>query len=299
MLRETTRALTPLAQGTEQYFPQLVTAEPGAAGHRGAAAAGAGRLRVCQAEGRRRRPAAHHAARAARPAAGGVALRSRARRRVHRQPDGRRRAVGRLGRVHQVLVAARALDRARAHRRRVRHRCAPRRRRHRARRAHLRPHRRRRRARAPACASTTTRLARSTSSPSEPRLFTASLLDLAAGPVSADHRQAHAGGAVSQHTEMLTVPSRDRRARRTSSSARRPTCALLTQLTDATGGTLNPPRRLADRAHARQRSASSTRSIGCSCRWRCCCSSPIPRCANSIGPAGSAGGARSPAAAGT
>ena len=58
MLRETTRALTPLSQGSEQYYPQLADAEPGAAGHRGGAAPAADRLRLREGEGRGRRAAA-------------------------------------------------------------------------------------------------------------------------------------------------------------------------------------------------------------------------------------------------
>ena len=64
---------------------------------------------------RRRRAAARRPARAPRSAARRLAVRPRPRRRLHRQPARRRRGVGRLAGVHQVLVAARRTGRAREH----------------------------------------------------------------------------------------------------------------------------------------------------------------------------------------
>ena len=49
-----------------------------------------------------------------------------------------------------------------------------------------------------------------------------------------------AGGAVSQHTELLTIPAADRTAQDELLHAG-PNLALLTQIADATGGALNPP----------------------------------------------------------
>ncbi len=76
--------------------------------------------------------------------------------------------------------------------------------------------------------------------PREPRLFTASLLDLAPGRYPLTILKRTAGGAVSQHTERLTIPSTDQSAedelRQTA-----PNLSLLTQLTEATGGRVNPP----------------------------------------------------------
>lgn len=76
--------------------------------------------------------------------------------------------------------------------------------------------------------------------PSAPRLFSASLLDLRPGQYPLTIVKRTAGGAVSQHTEMLTVPSRDQ-SEQDELIRTTPNLALLTHLTDATGGVLNPP----------------------------------------------------------
>lgn len=76
--------------------------------------------------------------------------------------------------------------------------------------------------------------------PRQPRLFSASLLDVAPGRYPLTVIKRTAGGAVSQHTELLTIPSADRTAQDELSHVG-PNLALLTQLTDATGGKLNPP----------------------------------------------------------
>jgi Ca-activated chloride channel homolog len=75
--------------------------------------------------------------------------------------------------------------------------------------------------------------------PREPRLFTASLLDVAPGRYPLTIVKRAAGGAVSQHTEVLTIPSLDQGAQDELQQTT-PNLALLTQLTAATGGTLNP-----------------------------------------------------------
>ena len=75
--------------------------------------------------------------------------------------------------------------------------------------------------------------------PREPRLFTASLPAVPPGRYPITLIKRTAAGAVSQHTEVLTIPSIDQGAqdelRQTA-----PNLSLLTQLTEATGGTLNP-----------------------------------------------------------
>jgi uncharacterized membrane protein len=75
--------------------------------------------------------------------------------------------------------------------------------------------------------------------PREPRLFTASLLDLAPGRYPFTIVKRTAAGAVSQHTELLTIPSTDQGAQDELQQTT-PNLPLLTQLTTATGGTLNP-----------------------------------------------------------
>jgi Mg-chelatase subunit ChlD len=79
-------------------------------------------------------------------------------------------------------------------------------------------------------------------SPRAPRVFSAHLLDLAPGQYPLTIIKRTASGAVSQHTDVLTVPSLDQSAQdelmRTA-----PNLSLLTDLTEATGGELNPSTR--------------------------------------------------------
>jgi Mg-chelatase subunit ChlD len=76
--------------------------------------------------------------------------------------------------------------------------------------------------------------------PREPRVFTADLLDVPPGRYPLTIVKRTASGAVSQHTEVLTIPSADEGAQdellRTT-----PNLPLLSELTDATGGQLNAP----------------------------------------------------------
>ena len=76
--------------------------------------------------------------------------------------------------------------------------------------------------------------------PRQPRLFSASLLDVAPGRYPLTIIKRTAGGAVSQHTELLTVPDADR-SEQDELLHVGPNLALLTQLTEETGGKLNPP----------------------------------------------------------
>ena len=78
--------------------------------------------------------------------------------------------------------------------------------------------------------------------PREPRLFTASLLDLAPGRYPLTIVKRTAAGAVSEHTELLTIPGTDQGAEDELAETA-PNLALLAQLTDATGGAVNPPAR--------------------------------------------------------
>ncbi|MBX3023409.1 VWA domain-containing protein [bacterium] len=84
--------------------------------------------------------------------------------------------------------------------------------------------------------------------PSEPRRFTARLLDLAPGRYPLTLIKRTASGAVSQRTQMVTVPAADDTA---DAEFRRsePDLALLERLTASTGGSLNAP---ADRLLARE-----------------------------------------------
>ena len=82
----------------------------------------------------------------------------------------------------------------------------------------------------------------------EPRLFTASLLDIPPGTYPLTIVKRTLDGGVSQHTEMLTIPRTDEAAQDELLHTE-PNLPLLVQLTDATGGTLNPPAAtLAERA---------------------------------------------------
>ena len=76
--------------------------------------------------------------------------------------------------------------------------------------------------------------------PSEPRRFTARLLDLAPGRYPLTVIKRTASGAVSQRTQLVTVPASDDTA---DAEFRRsePDLALLGRLTSATGGELNAP----------------------------------------------------------
>jgi Mg-chelatase subunit ChlD len=76
--------------------------------------------------------------------------------------------------------------------------------------------------------------------PREPRLFTASLLDLPPGRYPLTIIKRTVSGAVSQHSDVVTIPSTDQSAENEMLHTS-PNLALLTQLTDATGGTLNAP----------------------------------------------------------
>jgi hypothetical protein len=91
--------------------------------------------------------------------------------------------------------------------------------------------------------------------PREPRLFSASLLDVPPGryPLTLIRRATY--GSVSQHTELLTIPSLDQHAQ-DDPPPTTPNLALLTQLTEATGGALNPPAgTLTERTPGTQRAA--------------------------------------------
>lgn len=76
--------------------------------------------------------------------------------------------------------------------------------------------------------------------PREPRRFTASLLDLPPGSYPLTIVKRTAAGAVSEHTETLTTPRTDEAAQDELLHAG-PNLSLLTQITAATGGTVNPP----------------------------------------------------------
>jgi Mg-chelatase subunit ChlD len=78
--------------------------------------------------------------------------------------------------------------------------------------------------------------------PREPRVFSAALLDVPGGEYPLTIIKRTAAGAVSQHTELITVPRRDQ-ASDAELAETTPNTALLTQLCDATGGALNPPAR--------------------------------------------------------
>jgi Mg-chelatase subunit ChlD len=73
----------------------------------------------------------------------------------------------------------------------------------------------------------------------EPRLFTASLLDVPPGAYPLTIVKRTAEGGVSQHNELLTIPRTDDAAQDELMHAT-PNLSLLVQLTDSTGGTLNP-----------------------------------------------------------
>jgi Mg-chelatase subunit ChlD len=75
--------------------------------------------------------------------------------------------------------------------------------------------------------------------PRQPRVFSASLLDVPPGRYPLTIVKRTAAGAVSQHSELLTIPNTDRTAQDELLHAG-PNLALLSQLTEATGGELNP-----------------------------------------------------------
>jgi Ca-activated chloride channel family protein len=81
----------------------------------------------------------------------------------------------------------------------------------------------------------------------EPRTFSATVLDLPAGRYPLTLVKRTASGAVSQQTQLVTIPQVDEGSDGELAAAT-PNIALLTQITAATGGTMNPPARaLTDR----------------------------------------------------
>jgi Mg-chelatase subunit ChlD len=76
--------------------------------------------------------------------------------------------------------------------------------------------------------------------PTEPRRFSARLLDLAPGQYPLTLIKRTASGAVSQRTQLVTVPAADDTAD-AEFFRTEPDLALLSRITTATGGALNPP----------------------------------------------------------